>query len=197
MSNYLHLFALVEIWINRQLIELDTISGKFQMVRPLLLINTFPVYEAVIKRVWKRGRNSTVRHASFPYKIIADFLGAKTSFIIHSLLRGTIRQSMVACRALLSDLKLFPRTKRLAKEHSATQFKMVNLIKHKQLKWTLSRLKKSMRMEITAFLQNLQYQSHKCQWRYLPPRSRCRTQIPSLPLKMTVIIWPAIIKWRR
>ena len=196
MSNYHHLFALVEI-INRQLIELDAILGTFQMVRPLLLINTFPVYEAVIKRVWKRGSNSTVRHASFPYKIKADFLGAKTNFIIHSLLKGIIKQSMLACRNLLSDLKLFPRTQRLAKEHSATQFKMVNLIKHKQLKWTLSWLKKSMRMGITAFLQNLQYQSHKCQWRYLPPHNRCSTQIPSLPLKMTVIIWPAIIKWRR
>ena len=166
MSNYHHLFALVEMWINRQLIQLDAILETFQMVRPLLLINTFPVFEAVIKRVWKRGSNSTARHDSFPYKLTVDFLRAKTNFIIHSLLTGIIRQSMVACRTLLSDLKLFPRTKRLAKEHSATQFKMVNLIKHKQLKWKLSWLKKSMIIRITAFLPILQYQRNKCQWRY-------------------------------
>ena len=145
-----HLFALVET-ISRQLIALDAILLMFQTVRHLLLINMFPVFEDVIKRVWEIGSSSTVRHASYLCKLKADFLKARASFIIHLQRRptGTVRQSifqervkLVAYRALLSDLKLFLRTKKSANERSATLFRMDKLMKGKQLKSTLSWLKK-------------------------------------------------------
>ena len=49
---------------------------------------------------------------------------------------------MVAYQALLSDLKLYLRTKKSANERSATLFRMDKLMKDKQLKSTLSWLKK-------------------------------------------------------
>ena len=160
MLSYHHLFALVEI-TSRQLIALDAILLMFQTVRPLQLINMFPVLEDVIKRVWEIGSNFTVRHASYLCKQKADSLKAKASFIIHSQRRPTetVRQSifqervkLVAYRALLSDLKLFLRTKKLASERSATLFRMVKLMKDKQLKSTLSWLKKLMEIKTKTAL---------------------------------------------
>ena len=177
------------------------------MVRHLLLINMFLVFEAVISRLWEIGSNSIAHHASFLYRLKADFLRAKASFLIHSLLRltGIVRQSiflrrvkLVACQTLLLDLKLFPTTKRSANERSATQFKMVksvNLMIHRQLKSTLSWLKKLMEMRTTKAFLLIQHNQKKHQLRYLLPRNRLSILNLSLPLKMTVQL-QAIIKWR-
>ena len=160
MLSYHHLFALVET-ISRQLIALDAILLMFRTVRHLLLINMSPVFEDVIRKVWEIGSNFTVRHASYLCKQKADFLKAKASFIIHLQQRptGTARQSifqervkLVAYRALLSDLKLFLRIKKSANELSATLFRMVKLMKDKQLKSTLSWLKKLMEIKTKTAL---------------------------------------------
>ena len=163
-----------------------------------------------MSRLWEIGSNSIAHHASYPYRLKADFLKAKASFLIHSLLRLTriVRQSifqgrmkLVACQTLLLDLKLFPTTKRSANERSATQFKMVQLVKsvnlmmHRQLKLTLSWLKKLMEMRTTKAFLLIQHNQKKHQLRYLLPRNRLSISNLSLPLKMTVQL-PAIIKWR-
>ena len=197
MLNYHHLSDLVET-SSRQLIALDAISRTFQTARPLRLICMFPVSEAAIRRVWKRGSNSIVRHASWPCKLIADFLRVKDIFIIHSPPRLTriVRHSIFLGRKnfLLTDPKLSLRVitvamalkRLLVNEHSASLFRRNNRIlkrlRCKKLKLTLSWPKKMKRIRTrTVFLQSQHNQRIKCHRRYLLPHNWFSKMTPSLP----------------